>query len=309
MTTIEAPIYRRATTGDAGPAAAVLRRALDDFRGRRRAPAVAVLDEAVAPVLRHLAQTDGESFWVATGGGEVVAFGCGMTRGDLWFLACLFVLPAWQGRGVGRALLERAMAGYPARGGALAVLSDGTNPISNTLYARHGMYPWLPALHLTAALTDTETHPRLGALDAAPVSPSDLGDLLAIDDAVGGCDRSLDHAWLMGSAGRPGWVFRRHGRPAGYVYLYGDGSQGDDYVGPLAAVRPPDQGPMLRFALAELAARGAQRAQLMVPGANSQAQRALWEAGFTFGGPAGLLGASRPFGRFDRYAFAGPALL
>ena len=39
------------------------------------------------------------------------------------------------------------------------------------------------------------------------------------------------------------------------------------------------------------------------------AQRLLWEAGFTFHGATGLLCASRPFGRFDRYLLAGDCLL
>jgi len=58
-----------------------------------------------------------------------------------------------------------------------------------------------------------------------------------------------------------------------------------------------------------LAARGRKEAVLMVPGVNLEAQRLLWQAGFALDGPAGLLCASRPFGRFDRYVLAGDCLM
>jgi hypothetical protein len=66
---------------------------------------------------------------------------------------------------------------------------------------------------------------------------------------------------------------------------------------------------VLRYCLAELAARGHEEAVLMVPGVNLRAQRLLWRAGFAFDSPAGLLCASRPFGRFDRYVLAGDCLM
>jgi hypothetical protein len=47
----------------------------------------------------------------------------------------------------------------------------------------------------------------------------------------------------------------------------------------------------------------------MVPGPNQHAQRLLWQAGFRFEDAAGLLCASRPFGRFDRYILAGDCLM
>jgi hypothetical protein len=47
----------------------------------------------------------------------------------------------------------------------------------------------------------------------------------------------------------------------------------------------------------------------MLPGANLALQRFLWSAGFVMDGTAELLGASQPFGRFDRYVFFGDALM
>jgi len=66
---------------------------------------------------------------------------------------------------------------------------------------------------------------------------------------------------------------------------------------------------VLRFALEELARRGVEQATVAVPGANLGAQRLLWTEGYTFPAATGLLCASRPFGRFDRYLLAGDCLM
>jgi hypothetical protein len=59
--------------------------------------------------------------------------------------------------------------------------------------------------------------------------------------------------------------------------------------------------PVTAFALAELAAEGAPKVLAGVPGRCEGAQRALWSGGLVFEPTPGLLLASRPFGRLDRY--------
>ena len=124
-----------------------------------------------------------------------------------------------------------------------------------------------------------------------------------------GLDRTADHAWLQGEAGRNGWLFRRHGAAAGYAYLGGDGTEGADALGPVATLRAEDQEAVLGFLLAQAAAGGAAAATVAVPGHNASAQRLLWQTGFGFEGATALFGCTRPFGRFDRYLFAGDALM
>ena len=58
---------------------------------------------------------------------------------------------------------------------------------------------------------------------------------------------------------------------------------------------------MLRFVLAELAALGLEKVEAGVPAPCVGAQRVFWDAGLRFDGTPGLLLASRPFGRLDRY--------
>jgi GNAT superfamily N-acetyltransferase len=300
---------RPATVRDAAEAPRIISVALNDLYARQGRPAAEEHADCAA-VYGHLAGDDATSFWVAEAAKSVVGFSVGVRRSDLWFLSALFVLSDWQGRGLGQALLERAQDNRSPDGVA-AVLSSAYNELSNRLYARRGMAPLLPVLQMTGAL------PLRGAL-ALPAglrltrltgARRCLDALRAIDEAVLGIDRSSDHRWLLGEEARDGWLAERRGRAAAYAYLGGDGTEGSAVVGPAAALRAPDIVAVVAFALGELAATGVTEGGVMVAGANLAVQRLLWEAGFQFHGATALLGATRPFGRLDRYVFAGNALM
>ena len=299
---------RPASVDDAPAASRTVSVALDDLYARqgRDVPEEHADHDAV---YRHLAADEAASFWVAEAQEGVVGFSVAWRRSDLWFLAGLFVLPAWQGLGLGQALLKRAQDNRPPDGLA-AVLSSASNELSNRLYARRGMPPLLPVLQLTGALPlrGAGLPPGL-AVRRLSRGDRDLGSLSGIDSVVLGIDRTVDHRWLLDEERRDGWLFARRGRPVAYVYLGGDGTEGGAVIGPAAALRGADLAPVVTFALAELAAHGATEGGVMVAGPNLGVQRLLWDAGFQFHGATGLLGASRPFGRLDRYVFAGNALM
>ena len=343
--------YRPAQPADASAASRILTAALRELAARQSRPPFVAADDHAAPALRHVAETDGGRFWLAVADGEPVAFGSAWQRGALGYCSGLFVLPQWQGKGVGRRLFELAMDGLPVRGGVAALTSSAANPVSNGIYARHGIYPQHALLYLTGAVASfaqTPTPPSAATngraaarrqpsaeiagvrrpsaevaavrqpdaemagasrLDVEPLGARHLAELAEIDGVVLGADRTTDHRWFLGRTENAGWLFRRRGRAIGYAYLGGDGTEGASALGPVATLRAADQPAVLRFALAELAARGASQATVAVPGLNIAAQRVLWQAGFSFSGATGLLCASRPFGRFDRYLLAGDCLM
>jgi GNAT superfamily N-acetyltransferase len=299
---------RRAT---AAAASRIITAAFRDLSTRQgRAPFSAPEDHAAA-ALRHVIETDGARFCLACDGERSVGFGAGLVRGAFSYCAGLFVLPEWQGRGLGRRLFEAAFEGLPVAGGVAALTSSAANPISNGLYARHGIYPRHALLSLRGPATRVCGSPpgHAHVLDAEPIEMAHLDELRGIDDAVLGFDRTPDHLWFLSQPLHPGWLFRRRGRAIGYAYLGGDGTEGAGSVGPVATVRPGDQAEVLCCVLAELAARGQERATVVVPGPNLAAQRVLWEAGFAFEGATGLLCASRPFAHFDRYVLAGDSIM
>jgi hypothetical protein len=76
-------------------------------------------------------------------------------------------------------------------------------------------------------------------------------------------------------------------------------------VGPLACLDRADVAPVLRHALTDLVAHGVEKVRVNLPASCTEAQRVLWDAGLAFVATPGLLLASRPFGRLDRYVPAG----
>jgi GNAT superfamily N-acetyltransferase len=291
--------YRRATPADAGRAFQVFRTALNDYLAR--AGQELLPDENDQdPAFFHTLRYDGERCWVAEREGDMVAWGSAIVRDDWWFLSALFVLPKAQGVGVGAGLLKRARAGAPS-GGVSVTVTDTLQPVSNTLYARRGMLPREALLGFAGpprpGPAAGETSPPLGTLVPEPLTAAAVPDLRRLDLAVLGFDRTVDHRFYLGEGRRRGWLFRRAGRPVAYA-LYRPAT---GWIGPLASLRAADIAPVLRFVLAELAALGLEKVEAGVPAPCAGAQRVLWDAGLLFDGTPGLLLASRPFGRLDRY--------
>ncbi len=135
--------YRLAREADASAAAGIIKLALDDLAARQNRPLLSPGGDPMAPALRHVLAASPDRFWVAEVEESVIGFGAGFERGRVCYLAGLFILPSWQGKGIGGELLHRAMAGRDKRESVLAVGSSGSNLISNGLYARYGMVPLL----------------------------------------------------------------------------------------------------------------------------------------------------------------------
>ena len=91
-----------------------------------------------------------------------------------------------QGRGVGRALLQHAQTGSPAATGRSATIADGLQPISNTLYARHGLLPWLPILGFVGRPPSATRPPLPKGHDAVPLDSRLLDEVRQIDESVTG---------------------------------------------------------------------------------------------------------------------------
>jgi len=130
-------------------------------------------------VRAHLLDTDPAGQWVAEDAdGALVGAACALVREGLWGLSLLVVDPGRQDRGLGRALLARALGTLAgARGGIVVASSD---PRAIRAYARAGF-----ALAPTLAATGTV---REGALAPAPVVREGTADDLPLTERI---DRSV----------------------------------------------------------------------------------------------------------------------
>lgn len=220
--------------------------------------------------LRHLLAEDGERSFVARDGERLVGFSAALARGDAWFLSALFVLPEYQGRSVGRELLDRAWAGeYRHR----MTITDSIQPISTGMYARRGLIPTTPVL----ALSGSPTCERPADLEAVPTEPHAL---MLLDRAAYGFERDADHRFWQAQAAEANlWILA--GEPVAYSYVDDQG-----LIGPVAG----RDGEAAALALqAELARRRSQHAEVHVPGSARRLVATALGSGLRTTRPPGLL--------------------
>jgi GNAT superfamily N-acetyltransferase len=316
---------RPATEADLDACTRIWKAAIDDYQGRLNQPP---MPEELGPLRRLLAHTlgtDPDRFWIASDGrgpegdGQSIGFASATVRGDLWFLAMLFVTPGYQGDGIGSMLLDRTLAGCDPAARAAAVASvgeggavtrwgtctDAAQPISNGLYARRGIVPRVPIWRVVGEIRRPSALPPLpGSLQAVPFEEIAEGTpdghrrlaeaVNELDLAILGLEHGRDHAFLR-REGRSGLLVReRSGRVAGYGYASGVGR-----IGPIASLDPALMPAILGAVVRETSAPGPIAG--WVPGSATAATAALLNAGLRFEGFPGLVCWSDGPMPFERY--------
>jgi GNAT superfamily N-acetyltransferase len=261
--------FRRATELDLRAQYEVFVAAQGELWQRHGLPWSAAPFQAWSAPHRHLLTQDGERSFVALDGERLAGFSAALARGDTWFLAALFVSPQYQGRRVGRDLLDRSWAGdYRRR----ITITDSIQPVSTGMYARRGLIPTTPVLALSGA-------PRCERPDGLQAVPPEPEALATLDRGAYGFERAADHRfWRQRAAQANLWLLA--GEPIAYAYVDGQG-----LIGPLAG----RDGAAAALALrAELAHRDS-HAEVLLPGtARSLVETAL-ASGLRFTRPPGLL--------------------
>jgi GNAT superfamily N-acetyltransferase len=330
--------YRPPRPSELADCALIWFSAVDDYMARLNRPLPSPYLDPLLTLLQHLLTTDPERFLVAvrqTGAGgehgreQIVGFGVAVQREHVWFLSQLYVLPQEQGRGIGRALLTQVLpsvgsgpvetprgedtrtatstadvaATTDRRPGVLAMCTDSAQPVSNALYARHGIVPRVPVFNLVGT-PNPSTLSRLPAdIEAVAFEKSDPSAAIeTVDRAILGYAHWADHAHLR-ATGRTGFVYRSSdGEPIGYGYSSAAGR-----FGPVALIDDTLTAPVLGHLMTAIRPRGA--TSVWVPGANDRATVALLRAGLRIEGFPALLCWTRPFAHFERYLPASLALL
>jgi GNAT superfamily N-acetyltransferase len=212
---------------------------------------------------------------VAEWNGEVVAFGGTFDRGDVVYLADLFVRPDYVAHGAGSAILEALFD----RGRVRLTAASG-DPRALPLYARFGMRPLMPALYLYAGAD------AIGPLEAAPesLSVASPDDLTGVDAEASGRPRPQEHAFLATAAGAEGFVLEDGVGPAAYGWIRtaaidaGTGPERHAFLGPIGASTEDGMDRVTR-ALVGRAAGGAAHVHLLLLGPHPALGRLL-AAGF-----------------------------
>jgi GNAT superfamily N-acetyltransferase len=226
-----------------GDVAAAVKVSRDADAGLRRVaglPDATRSDEAVARAescVAHFLQTDPDGSWIAEDGGQVIAFAQAHCRDDLWVLPYLFVAPHAQGAGVGRALLESALAYGSA--GAPGIIVCSRDPRAIRRYALAGF-----TLHPTVVAWGPVSRSTLPPTPAARFGGSaDLGLTATIDRRQRGAARVRDIEACLAEGDQLLVVPER-----AYALVRGP------RIGPLAALDEDAAAQLLSMALAEVCA-------------------------------------------------------
>ncbi|WP_224766457.1 GNAT family N-acetyltransferase [Nocardioides campestrisoli] len=169
----------------------------------------------IARTARFL-DSDPGGCWVAEVGDAVVGFATSFRRETTWFLATYAVATPWQGRGVGKALLDAAL--QHSRGCVRGMLSASSDPRAARRYKLAG-FDLHPQMTLSGTVDRTAV-PELRNLRDG--TPGDQEWMDSLDRGNRGAGRGRDHEFLR-SVHRLRVIDHRTGR--GYAYSNLDGVQ------------------------------------------------------------------------------------
>ena len=271
----------------------------NDLLVRRGRLAARPADTPVASDARAGLTSDPDGYFCAVEEGRIRGMVSALVRGRVWYLSMFFVLPGDQGRGLGRALLERALAYGEGRGAEVRCTWATLDPRAQARYVMAGMAPRWPIYRLDGdAAAAARLEARVGLDLRERELPCGPGAAEKLTAEVFGHDRAGDLAHWRGDGGAAVAV-ERGGDLAAFAYRRGE------RIGPAAG---RDETALLQaVAAAAAGAGGGGRVTMRVPGACASLLEALVSSGFRIGDPT-LFMASRPFGRPELYLPSGPIL-
>jgi GNAT superfamily N-acetyltransferase len=273
----------------------------NDALVRRGQPVTRPADAPVASDARAGLASDPDGYFCAVEEGQIRGMVSALVRGRVWYLSMFFVLPGDQGRGLGRALLERALAYGEARGTEIRCTLATLDPRAQARYVMAGMAPRWPIYRLDGdAAAVTRLKARAGLDPRERELPCDPGTAEKLTAEVFGHSRADDLAHWRGDGGAA-VAIERGGELAAFAYRRGE------RIGPAAG---RDETALLQAVAAAATARAGagESVTLRVPGACAFLLEALVSCGFRIGGAPTLFMTSRPFGRPELYVPSGPIL-
>jgi GNAT superfamily N-acetyltransferase len=300
-------IYRTAGTNDQPAVAQIYRKALADIYKRHGFPDEKLLPRGVNPFYDYILKEEPEGFFVAEDSGKIIGATFSWIRETLWFLSHLFILPEYQGKGIGKTLLKKSLEySENRRIVTRCVITMAFNTVSLSLYMRNGMFPLQNIILFGLSGPPNALKNGYDSLSweyAEPAASGIMDDLHTIDKAVLGLSRTGHHRYFMEDQQTPCLLFRnRQDTIIGYAYLWPDGR-----IGPVAAMKDATIDTILGIAV-EQSRNKSPNITMMIPGSNRVATETALSMGFTVRLPYTLL-SNQPFGAWDRYLFHSPGLM
>ena len=204
------------------------------------------------PLVKFLAGQENSYFWVAEADGELAGYVLVARFATMDELVELWVAPARQGRGIGRALLERVWPGSPTPERGRVVVSVGL-PSDLTLFTEFGVMPVSGHWHLRHRV-DQYLEQRALELDAAEPDVHGLTPERSVEEwkrlepqAIGH-DRPLLHEFFGRTRSCLATMDAESGQATGLCWVSSEGE-----IGPAVGESPEDLVPVLLAAFDRVA--------------------------------------------------------
>ncbi len=301
-------LYRQAKPQDIDSACRVFAEAIDDLDRRHgffEGPTNPLLPN---PLYGFMLSKVPEAFWVAEDNGEIVGYSVSWIRASLWFLMDLFILPAHQGKSIGRKLIEKTLESWQdVKITNRAVITLAYNPSSISLYTRFGMYPREPLYFARASPDVIRKHetrtPKKLEFQVTESYRKVVGLLGRIDRKVLGFSLDWHHEFFFEVQRAKCLIFEKNGRPEGYAYVRQNGR-----IGPLAVLRESFFEKAMSSALVFAADQDTENVLTLFPGSNENAVSAILKHGLRIVYPM-LFMSSKPIGNWKNYLCYSPGLM
>lgn len=301
-------VVRRATEADLDMAVDVFSRTLTDLKRRHGAPQKKDKDwQDWKRGYKHVLDTG--VFNVAEVDGKVIGLANGIVRDDIWFLTGFWILPEFQGQGIGYDLIRDTWDLAEDAGARKYFVWASVDLPALGNYMQLGMLPGYQIFtyNLTqAALSSAPGRSAGGAIVKADFNGDyAISDLTAaragdIDAQVRGTRREVDHRYWLEDDERPGKLVLYDDCPIGYFYTR------KGVIGSLAYLDSAHEKPVLEYAM-QAAFGQSDTITLFIPGINRSATSYIMSLGARVAGAAHFL-TSDQFGKLSLYLPSGPLL-
>ena len=302
-------IYRQARSEDLDHVAAVFSTAIDDLDKKHGFIHEPTPKTPPNPQYAFWLKKGSGAFWVAEDKGRLVGYTFSFLRGSLWFLADLFILPTYQGKGIGRSLIERTLGSWKHhRITNRALITPAFNRSSASLYMRFGMLP-RQALYFASAPRDDvdralgSTEPKRLQIEESAGLERVSSTLKEIDKRALGFPLGWHHEFFHAVQRARCFLFKRNGRPLGYAYVRRNGR-----IGPLVVTSAKSFGTALEASLYLAARGGAKDLTILFAASNRVAALASIKFGFRITYPLLYL-STLPVAEWNNYLFYSPGLM
>jgi GNAT superfamily N-acetyltransferase len=240
---------------------------------------------------------DRDGFWVAEINNEIAGLAYSWVRDSLWYLAHLFVLPQYQGRDIGRNLMDRVMEhGKHVNITNRALVTLAYNPVSISLYSRYGIFPREPLYYMEGPSENIAVS-NSQELKAEKIVnfENNRKIITSIDEQCIGFLRDKNHEFLNSSSTIKCYIFKSHNQPVGYAYVTQAGR-----VGPVAVTSNKWFVLVVKYALELAASEKNSTVSVTVTGSNNVMMKLAFDYGMKIRDNF-LFMSSKPFPNFENY--------